>query len=252
MSSPVVVQGTPVGNPYVATATPVQPSNPTTTTRGEQQASSCNDPLFAGLLYANVAAILIVAALYGPDAVNDETSTQDFRGYVWTSLVCAVLSFVAAAGAVAVLMCIPETLIKVSLLFVVALSGVWAAMAFLSGAFGAGILGVIFFAISVCYARAVWGRIPFASVNLVTACTAIKGNLGVLIVAYLFTGLGVLWSVTWSVAFVGVFDTTYECDENNVCSDPSYGILFVLFLAYFFTHQVLQVGLCLSVLSMSW
>jgi hypothetical protein len=49
-------------------------------------------------------------------------------------------------------------MIKVSLIFVVAMSGVWAVMAFLSGSIFAGVLGLIFFALSLCYARAVWSR----------------------------------------------------------------------------------------------
>ena len=50
-----------------------------------------------------------------------------------------------------------------------------------------------------------------------------------------------VWSVTWAVAFVGVYDEESTCDEQNVCDDPSYGALFGLFFAYFFVHQVLQV-----------
>jgi succinate dehydrogenase hydrophobic anchor subunit len=114
-------------------------------------------------------------------------------------------------------------------------------MAFLSGQVAIGIIGVIFFAISLCYARAVWSRIPFATANLVTACTAIRANLGVTLYAYFFTAIAGVWSITWALAFIGIYNKTYECDENNVCSDPSYGYLFLLFVAYFFIHQVLQV-----------
>ena len=70
--------------------------------------------------------------------------------------------------------------------------------------------------------------------------TAVKSNLGVILYAYLITLLAAGWAICWSVAFVGVFDKTYDCDENNNCSDPNYGFLFLLFLAFFFGQQVLQ------------
>lgn len=250
MSTPVVVQGTPVSNPYAGTSTqaaaPVTQSS-STPTKGEKQETRCRDPIFAILFYANVVAIAAVAGAYGPAALETDendggNSSDEYSGYVIATVICALLSFLFSALAVAVMMCIPETLIKVSLIFVVVLSGLWAVFSFLSGSIIGGILGIFFFAISICYARMVWSRIPFATVNLVTGCTAIKANVGVVVVAYLITALAGIWSITWSVAFVGVFDETYSCDdETNVCDDPNYGFLFLLFVAYFFGHQVLQV-----------
>lgn len=191
------------------------------------------------------------------------------------------VSFIGAGSGLAVMMCCPATIIKVALIFTVVMSGVWMVLTFISGAIGAGILGAIFFALSLCYAYAVWRRIPFATINLVTSITAIKANLGVAFYAYLIAALAGLWSVCWSVAFVGkcgthhiigfslsymeytcicifessclthriyisiictgVFDQTYTCDANNVCTDPNYGYLFLMFVAFFFGHQVLQV-----------
>lgn len=257
MSTPVVVQGTPVGNPHAASSQPgfamefdnsdnmAPATNPES--RGTKQETRCRDPLFAALLYVNVIAIVAVAGVYGQDAVKNSTESSsdfDYEGYVIATVISAVVSLGLACLGLLILMAIPETLIKVSLILVVILSGVWAALAFVSGQIFAGIIGVVFFAISVCYARAVWSRIPFATVNLVVACTAIKANWGVIGYAYIFTILAGLWSIAWSIAFVGVFDQTYECnDVTNVCSDPNYGYLFLLFLAYFFTHQVLQVCL---------
>jgi hypothetical protein len=65
--------------------------------------------------------------------------------------------------------------------------------------------------------------------------------------AYLFAILAGLWSICWSVAFVGVFDSTYTCDANNVCTDVNYGYLFLLFLAFFFGHQVIQYSVHVTV-----
>jgi hypothetical protein len=247
MPPPIVVQGTAVSNPHAppATANAYAAASPAPTNfagKGETQETRCRDPIFAVLLYANVIAIVAVAFTYGPDAVSSNSSNVEYEGYVIATIISALLSLVLAALGLLILMAIPETLIKVSLIFVVIMAGVWAALAFLSGSVFAGIMGIIFFAISICYARAVWSRIPFATINLVTACTAIKANWGVVGYAYIFTALAGLWSVAWAVAFVGVYDQTYTCDDvTNQCTDVNYGYLFLLFVAYFFTHQVLQV-----------
>jgi hypothetical protein len=184
-----------------------------------------------------------VAAVYGPSAFeSNNVNSSEYDGYIYATIICAFASFAFSAVAVLVMMAIPETLIKVSLIFVVAMSGIWAILSFLSGAIALGVMGLVFFAIGLCYARAVWPRIPFASVNLVTACTAIKSNWGVVLYGYFFTFCAAGWSILWAFAFVGTFDRTYECDANDVCSDPNYGLLLLLFVSYFFTHQVLQVS----------
>lgn len=258
MSTPIVVQGTPVKNPNAnatssgfgaaldpnnddgptayATAAPVTATDasnlPTPVNfagKGEKQESKCRDPIFAGLLYANVACIAAVAAIYGPDAFNENNdNSQEYDGYIWAAVICAAVSFFFSAAAVLVLMAIPETLIKVALIFVVIMTGVWAVLSFIAGAIGLGVIGIIFFAISVCYARAVWARIPFATANLVTAITAIKSNVSVVGIAYFLTFLAAGWSVLWGFAFVGVYDQTYGCDENGFCDNPNYGALLCL------------------------
>lgn len=100
----------------------------------------------------------------------------------------------------------------------------------------------IFFLIFCCYAKAVWSRIPFASINLLTACTAIRKNGGVVIVAYFFVALAFGWTMLWSVGLMGVWDqvvTTNQFGQSEV-SGSGWGYLFLLLLSYFFTHQVIQ------------
>jgi Plasma-membrane choline transporter len=261
MSSPpvVVVQGTPVPQNQAFTGVADHPapaasqhqSHDANGNREDKVESSCNDPIFAVLFYIALFSIVGVASTYGVDALNnsnntDTTNSSDFnyQGYVTVTVIITILSFLGAGCGMSLLFCIPQFLIKTALIFTVVLAGVWCAVAFITGNFIGGIIGAIFFAITVCYAFAVWSRIPFATANLVTACTAIRANLGVAIYAYIFALFAGLWAICWSVAFAGVFDSTYSCTTVNgmtVCSDPSYGILFVLFLAFFFVQQVIQV-----------
>jgi hypothetical protein len=247
MSTPVVVQGKPVVLQPAQTgfASSLETSAPPAVTssgaRDDKIETKCNDPIFALLFYAAMFAIVAVAVIYGPDALSTEgNSTIDYSGYVTVTVILVLVSFVGAGIGMMVLMCIPQFLIKTALIFTVVMAGLWMVFAFVSGNILAGVIGAIFFAITMCYARAVWSRIPFATANLVTASTAIKQNIGVSVYAYIFAILGGAWSVCWSIAFVGVLDKTFVCDEQNVCTNPSYGLLFVLFLALFFVEQVLQ------------
>jgi hypothetical protein len=124
-------------------------------TKGEKQATQCRDPIFAVLLYINVIAMAVVAGHYGPGALKDANNNKgktDYNGYIYLVIVTAVISFVFSGLAMVILMRIPEFLIKTSLIFVVAMSGVWAALAFAAGNVAGGIIGLIFFAISICYA----------------------------------------------------------------------------------------------------
>ena len=253
MTNPVVVQGTPV----VVASTPYNPGYATTgletsaapTTNNDFQGkkqSSCNDPLFVLLFYAALVAILAVAGLYGPAALEETTDNGaqpvEYTGYVILTVLCVGISFFGAGAGMALLFCIPQFLIKAALIFTVIMSGVLMVMSFLSGSVLGGVIGVVFFALTCCYARAVWSRIPFATANLVTACTAVKANLGIAVYAYFFALLAGAWSIAWALAFVGVFDQTYNCnDASGMCDNPSYGLLFLLFLAFFFVEQVFQV-----------
>lgn len=156
MSTPVVVQGTAVD--FGSSPQPVSSRPPEQgAVSHEPSSSGCKDPIFAVLFYVNIVAIAAVAVIYGPDAFSDSAEFT-YEGYIYCTLIVAVISFLASAIGLAVLMAIPETMIKVSLIFVVVLSGIWAVMAILSGSLFAGVIGILFFAIGVCYARAVWGR----------------------------------------------------------------------------------------------
>jgi hypothetical protein len=157
MSSPVVIQGTAVQQPALGSST--EPMGVEQGAGGDHQPAKggCKDPIFAILFYVNVAAIVATAVIYGP-AAFDDAAEFTYEGYIYAALISAVLSLVLSAVGLAVLMSIPETMIKVSLIFVVVASGIWAVMAFISGSIIAGVMGLIFFAIGVCYARAVWSR----------------------------------------------------------------------------------------------
>lgn len=145
-----------------------------------------------------------------------------------------------------VLLAIPQFLIKISLIVIPCMSIAAGVACF---AYGQPIGGAVFIfvaAIGLCYARCVWSRIPFATANLVTGVTAIRANCGVTIFAYFFAILGMGWTILWAVAFAGVFDQSFTCEDDNdggscQTTDLNYGLYFLMCLALYFTQQVIQV-----------
>jgi len=136
------------------------------------------------------------------------------------------------------LMTCPALIIKFGLIFSLAVALFFTVYAFFYLNFIYGIFALIFLLLTACYVKAVWSRIPFAAINMLTAGTAIKANLGVTFFALFFTVLELSWIIVWSVALVGVYDVTVVC-EGDAC-DINYGYLFLLFLSLYFTQQVLQ------------
>lgn len=217
--------------------------------KGEEQPASCRDAPFAGLFLLNIAAIAVVVALYSGDAITETVagitqsdegaeSSKNYAGILYASVALAGLSFILSTVMLSVMMKFANILIKISLLFSVVLSLVAALLALVAANIVGAVFGFLFFAISVCYARSVWSRIPFATANLITGLTAVKANFGVVSISYLSLILAFGWTALWSLAFAGVYDQTVTCD-GDVC-EMNYGYLFLLFLSYYWTHQVLM------------
>lgn len=224
-----------------------KPNLPTHAHRVDQTETSCNNVVFAIFFYIALFSFIGVAASYGADALNPSTNSTDsvtelyrYHGFVYVTVLVSGLSFACAGLGMALLFCIPQFFIKVALIVTILLAAMWLVFYFVTGKIVGGILSALFLVIAVWYTYAVWARVPFATANLVTANTAIRANLGVMFYTIVFSFIGVCWAICWSVAYAGVSDATYSCDENNVCSDPKIGILIVLFAVFFFVQQVIQ------------
>jgi len=251
MSTPVVVQGTavpPANNYGGATAT----ETPQGQEEEEPSKTGCKDPIFAVLFYLNIIAIVVVFITYGNNESNSETpfNYDNYEQYVGDAAVIGVASLIFSGLGLLFLIQYPSFMIKCGLIFSLLVSLAWTVYLFWLKQYIMGVLTAVFFLLTLCYTRAVWPRIPFAAINMVTAGTAIKANLGVIIFAIFFTVLQLLWLVLWSVASMGVLSSTYVCDTNNVCN-PNYGYLFLMFLSLFFTQQVLQVRFDLFIFTTS-
>lgn len=130
---------------------------------GEKQPVKCRDPLFALLLLGNVGAIAGVAATYGTIAFDTTLSSNgyNYTGFVYAAFILGAIAMVFTGFCLPIMMCIPEFLIKTSLIGMLILSGVMMVISFVSGNIIGGIFSVIFFLIFMCYARA--GTLLFVS-----------------------------------------------------------------------------------------
>jgi len=214
-------------------------------TKGEVQPKQCRDPIFALLGVTNFVAVITVALIYGPETFGDisvGTANDSKYGGVFIVLGATGGASIIVSGLMYLLMmAIPTFLIKLSLTFTIVISGILAVVLFMIGSIIGGIFNIIFFAIGICYARAVWHRIPFASANLKTGCTAIKQNCGSIIVSFIFVAFAFAFSFVWGVAFFSVYQKSCDVDADGkrVCQ-ANYGTYFGMVFTYYFAHQIIQ------------
>lgn len=200
--------------------------------KGDKQPKQFNDVFFSILfgLHLVVMGVLLIGAISGGNGgyYNNNDGGGSVGGMVYACSVCGVFAAGLSTVSLGFMMKFTHQLIQTALFFSVASSLALSVIGFLSANLLMGILGLVSFAFGCCYAYFVWSRIPFAAANLNTALTAVRDNLGLTIVAYLFLALALGWSIWWSVATGGLMEAYGG------------GIAFLLLLSYYWVHQVLQ------------
>ena len=142
--------------------------------------------------------------------------------------VCALVAVGLSVASLRLMQAFPEVLVKNALIFSCVLNLAVALLTLMAGSMIVAIFAFIGFAISCCYAYAVWHRIPFAAANLKTALSGVKANMGLAVVALVFMALGFGWSILW---FMGL---------GNSLDESALPLVFVLFLSYYWVHNVLK------------
>jgi len=115
--------------------------------------------------------------------------------------ITGVAALALSVGALTFMMNHAESLVQTALIFSVVTSLAVGILGFMIGSIMMGVVGLISFAVGICYAKIVWPRIPFAAANLNTALTCVKSNLGLSAVSFAFTAAAFGWSILW---FMGV------------------------------------------------
>jgi hypothetical protein len=174
-------------------------------------------------------AVMLVFLFIGLANNNGNWAQGGSHGAViWLVTVCGLTGIVMATLALSVMFRHADTLVQIALVFSVLTSLAIGIMGFVTGSILMGVLGLLSFAIGICYARLVWHRLAFAAANLKTALVAIKANLGVLVVAYAMTGLAFAWTMLWMLGLGS------SLENNNV------PLVFFLFLSFYWVHQVIS------------
>lgn len=184
------------------------------------------DVPWAILFILHLAAMLVVISL-NMAGMQGGGGGGDYNGVIWMVGMTAVVAIGVSCASLSLMMKYPQALVKTALIFTVAMSLAMAIMGFMTGQMWFGILNLVAFAISVCYAKLVWYRIPFAAANLNTALTAVKSNSGLTFIAVFMLVVALGWSVLW---FVGL---------GQALSSSSGGIVFLLLVSYYWVHEVL-------------
>ena len=217
--------------------------------KGEKQPNACRDWPFALLFYCHLIVMIALGCSLGAPALarktdeddNQENYSNDYEGFLKLALCSACFGFIAAFFSLGAMMTCPKQIIQFSLMFTIIVSFLLAIVAFGVGSILGGFLGILLCLLSACYAYMVWSRIPFAAANLNTGLKAINTNCGTTVVAYLMTVMGMVYTLVWILALIGVYDKTADCDKEGECkNDPNAGVMFLMFVFYFWVQQVTQ------------
>ena len=195
--------------------------------KGQPQPKKFNDVFFAFLFFVHLAAMACALPMALSAQQNGGGNGGDIGSIIYFVCVCGVFATGLTTVSLGFMMQFSNQLVKTALIFQVFTSLACAILGLMSGNIMMAIMGGLSFLISICYAFAVWSRIPFAAANLNTALTAVRANLGLSLIAYVFLFAGLAYSICWTAVSNAVLNT-YP------------GMAFLLFLSYFWTHQVLS------------
>lgn len=211
----------------------------------QKQPNQFRDVFWAILFIAHFIPLIMYAVYTSTQEESDGDQVTPISigpHIVWLSIVAAVsvgLASISLEG----MMHFADTLVKVSLIFSVIFSGLIGVFGLMSGQIIMAIMGFLSCAIGCWYAFVIWHRIPYAAANLRTALTAVRVNMGLVVVAYLFMVFAFVWTLLFILGF------------GNSLQQASYPVLFCWLISFYWVHQVLQYTvhvMCAGVVATWW
>lgn len=174
-------------------------------------------------------------------SLQDQETGADPKGISLLVGLTVVGAFCLSILSLGLMIRFAEGLIKMGLFFNICIGLITSVAGFASGSTEAGIMGLIIFVLAVCYAFAIWSRIPFAAANLITASTAIQANMGVTVFAFGAIILNGLWMVFWSVSAYSTLYVLGGCNIDGTCANDIPAVYSFLFLlSLYWTAQVIK------------
>jgi Plasma-membrane choline transporter len=211
--------------------------------RGTPQPTSCRDVLFVLLFLFHLAGMTLLGKLYGSEATQgDQAVTLSYRNVVYMSCICGAFAVVVSTITLIIMMSITKKIIQFSLFLSITLSFAWGTIGIgLSPKNFVPITGIIALALSVGYAFVVWDRIPFASSNLHAGLSAIRANMGTVLVAFLCQGIALGWTVYYTFVVVGVYDAL-KVGDLVLTKNMRIFVFTMLGISFYWTFHVLMVS----------
>lgn len=239
-----IIQGTPVAHPggqqqysktsYEPTSASFQNdpeanfSNTGQFQQHQQQPNQFQDAIWAVVFVLHLAGmIFLISANIAGDEDGVDVAAGSYTGLYALIAIAVAVSVGLSTAAIALMMRYPTEMVKAGLVFSVILMGVVALVLLLMGGLFGALIGIFIFAVTAYYVKLVWSRIPFAAINLKTALSAVKSNMGLGVVAYLVMAAAFAWSGFWLAGMAG----TLQASDG--------GITFLLLVSYFWTYKVL-------------
>lgn len=194
--------------------------------KGQAQPKKFNDLFFAFLFWTHLAimAVLLPVSL---GQGNGGGGNGGVGGIIYFCTVCAVFATGITTISFGFMMNFASQLVQLALYFQIGCAGAMAIMGIMSGNILMAGMSTLMFFFSICYAYMVRNRIPFAAANLTTALTAVRANLGLIVIAYIFLFMGFGYSIFWTTI-------------SNYVLQISSSYAFFMFLSFYWVQQVLS------------
>lgn len=194
----------------------------------QQQPNQFKDAIWAIAFLAHLAGILFLISVNLANGGNGgDAAAGSYSGIYTLIAIAAAVAIGFSTASIALMTRYPTEMVKAGLIFSVGLMGVIALSMILAGGLFGAIFGVFMFAITIYYVKIVWEKIPFAAINLKTALSAVKSNMGLGVIAYLIMAVAFVWTGFWLAGMGGTFQN----------SDG--GVTFLLLVSYYWTFEVL-------------
>jgi hypothetical protein len=161
----------------------------------------CQDLIWAVLFVVHLIAMIVVILLGFSTGVVQGSSLGS--SIIFLTCTTGLAAVGLSSMALSFMMQHAKTLVETALIFSVLTSLAMGILGFIVGSILMGCLGLFSFLMGCWYAHLVWPRIPFAAVNLNTALSAVRANMGLTVVSFGFTAIALGWTILW---FLGVGD----------------------------------------------
>ena len=220
--------------------------------KGVRQEAACRDVFFVLLFLLHLSGVAFLGSMYGHDAyigehyVESGQAVKDlsfsYRNVIFVTGLCGLFGVVVSTLALVIMTMIVKRLVQVSLILTIALSFAW-------GTIGIGvspqnvvpITGIIALMLSVGYTLIVWDRLPFASANLQAGMSGVRANSGTVILAFVFQGLSLWWTIYFVYVLLGVYNAV-DRGELDISDNMTIVIYVSLGISYYWTYNVLLVS----------